>query len=109
MTEEELWRAVLLWAKRNSGVNKPTNQWTEEDNNKIREVIGVMMLNTCIMKLSFNAWLLFAQLWYIVWFRKVVKRKALVIKGKQTSGMHSPNEKLLPYKILQTNKKCKKL
>ena len=38
VSEEELWRAVLLWAKRNSGVNKPTRQWTEEDNNKIREV-----------------------------------------------------------------------
>ena len=38
VSEEELWRAVLLWAKRGSGVNKPTNQWTEEDNDKIREV-----------------------------------------------------------------------
>ena len=38
VSEEDLWRAVLLWAKRNFGVNKPTRQWTEEDNNKIREV-----------------------------------------------------------------------
>ena len=38
VSEEELWRAVLLWAKRGSGVNKPTNQWTEDDNDKIKEV-----------------------------------------------------------------------
>lgn len=40
VSEEELWRAVLLWAKRGSGVNKPTNQWTEEDNDKIREELS---------------------------------------------------------------------
>ena len=38
VSEEELWRAVLSWAKRSSGVSKPTNQWTEKDNDKIREV-----------------------------------------------------------------------
>ena len=38
VSEEELWRAVLSWAKRSSGVRKPTNQWTDEDNDKIREV-----------------------------------------------------------------------
>ena len=43
VSEEDLWHAVLLWAKRNSGVNKPTNQWTEEDNNKIREVKGLTL------------------------------------------------------------------
>ena len=28
----------MLWAKRGSGVNKPTNEWTEEDNDKIKKV-----------------------------------------------------------------------
>ncbi|KAM7440204.1 hypothetical protein ABFA07_010517 [Porites harrisoni] len=40
VSEEELWRAVLSWAKRSSGVSKPTNQWTEKDNDKIRETLS---------------------------------------------------------------------
>ncbi|PFX20726.1 BTB/POZ domain-containing protein 9 [Stylophora pistillata] len=47
VSEEELWRAVLLWAKRATGVNKPTNQWTEEENRKIKEIkleFGMLVL-----------------------------------------------------------------
>ncbi|XP_029179236.2 uncharacterized protein LOC114977880 [Acropora millepora] len=40
VSEEELWRAVLSWAKRKCHVNKPINQWTEEDNSKIREALS---------------------------------------------------------------------
>lgn len=58
VSEEDLWRAVLLWAKRNSGVNKPTRQWTEEDNNKIREVkiiiYSLMSMKKSVLSLVFN-------------------------------------------------------
>ncbi|XP_068752362.1 serine-enriched protein-like [Montipora capricornis] len=40
VSEEDLWRAVLLWGKRKSGVNKPTNQWSEEDKANIREALS---------------------------------------------------------------------
>ena len=39
MSEEKLWRAVLAWAKKRSGVSKPTNQWAEEEKQMIRKVL----------------------------------------------------------------------
>ena len=49
VSEEDLWHAVLLWAKRNSSVNKPTHQWTEEDNNKIREVKKIIKISGLLL------------------------------------------------------------
>jgi hypothetical protein len=38
VSEDDVWRAVLRWAKTNTGINKPTSQWSEEDRARINQV-----------------------------------------------------------------------
>ncbi|KFM79229.1 TBC1 domain family member 24, partial [Stegodyphus mimosarum] len=43
MEEEDVWRAVLAWAKHQSGVTQPTAHWTEEERARItQQMSGVI-------------------------------------------------------------------
>ncbi|KAG0423720.1 hypothetical protein HPB47_000506, partial [Ixodes persulcatus] len=43
MEEEDVWRAVLSWAKHHAGVTQPTAHWTEEERARIcQQLLGVI-------------------------------------------------------------------
>ncbi|RWS14833.1 Serine-enriched protein-like protein, partial [Dinothrombium tinctorium] len=43
LEEEDVWRAVLSWAKQNAGVTQPTAHWTEEERTRIcQQLSGVI-------------------------------------------------------------------
>lgn len=45
VSEDEVWRAVLRWARTNTGINKPTPQWTDDDRATIMQVGKVQNIN----------------------------------------------------------------
>lgn len=45
VSEDEVWRAVLRWAKTNTGINKPTSQWNDDDRARIMQVGKVLSKN----------------------------------------------------------------